>query len=453
MHVVANSTLRPLAVALVLLGVLASGVAPASAMPVFARKYRTSCTTCHVVFPRLNPFGEAFRRNAYRFPDGGDAEAVKEAPIALGNEAQQELWPASVYPGELPRSVPLSLLVDGTASVVRTSGDAASAGHASHDTAEVAAEPVTETRTTPVLATLGGHVGLRSAGTLGDLAAFLASIDIGGHEPIGVERAAITFTPFGPTALHVKAGRFEPALHGVTIHRGMMGHNLDLTTRAAPGHTFGLEPSKTGVELSGVVAGRGAWAVGGLETTRAATAAAKDAYARVEWKLGGMRLDGVGQKPGSAAWRERSLSFGASGYFGHGATTDALTEVVTDDRFLRVGVDVHGVFDDLLVDVVGVRQMHTAPDGSGRFGFDDRSMDLGFAEVSYVVTAMFFPTVRAELARLPGLGWDHLGWTTTAAFHALLRPNLTLRCEAAFGAEPGAHAGFHHAALAFATAF
>ena len=45
------------------------------AIPAFARRYETSCQTCHVAFPRLTPFGEAFRRNGYRFPDGGDATA------------------------------------------------------------------------------------------------------------------------------------------------------------------------------------------------------------------------------------------------------------------------------------------------------------------------------------------------------------------------------------------
>jgi hypothetical protein len=40
----------------------------AQAVPSFARKYQTSCLTCHTVYPVLNPFGEAFRRNGYRFP-------------------------------------------------------------------------------------------------------------------------------------------------------------------------------------------------------------------------------------------------------------------------------------------------------------------------------------------------------------------------------------------------
>jgi hypothetical protein len=49
----------------------------AGAIPAFARKYETSCQTCHVAAPALTPFGEAFRLNGYRFPAGngcGDDE-------------------------------------------------------------------------------------------------------------------------------------------------------------------------------------------------------------------------------------------------------------------------------------------------------------------------------------------------------------------------------------------
>jgi hypothetical protein len=37
----------------------------ASAVPAFARKYGTSCYTCHSGFPARNAFGEAFKNNGY----------------------------------------------------------------------------------------------------------------------------------------------------------------------------------------------------------------------------------------------------------------------------------------------------------------------------------------------------------------------------------------------------
>ena len=57
------------------------------ALPVFARKYHTACSTCHIAFPARNGFGEAFRNNGYRFPDGTDEDMVKEEPIKLGQDA------------------------------------------------------------------------------------------------------------------------------------------------------------------------------------------------------------------------------------------------------------------------------------------------------------------------------------------------------------------------------
>ena len=33
----------------------------ANGIPAFARKYQTSCTTCHDSFPHLNDFGKAFK--------------------------------------------------------------------------------------------------------------------------------------------------------------------------------------------------------------------------------------------------------------------------------------------------------------------------------------------------------------------------------------------------------
>jgi hypothetical protein len=40
----------------------------AEAIPAFARRYKLSCTTCHVAIPRLNDFGEMFAGNGYQMP-------------------------------------------------------------------------------------------------------------------------------------------------------------------------------------------------------------------------------------------------------------------------------------------------------------------------------------------------------------------------------------------------
>ncbi len=83
-------------------------VEQAKAIPVFARKYATSCITCHTIYPKLNDVGEAFRRNGYQFPANEDV-LVKEEPIKLGTDAYKEMFPNSIWPSTLPSIPPVSI--------------------------------------------------------------------------------------------------------------------------------------------------------------------------------------------------------------------------------------------------------------------------------------------------------------------------------------------------------
>ena len=85
---------------------------PSYAIPAFARKYQTSCTTCHNDFPELNDFGEVFKKNGFKFPSD-DETFVKEPPVLLGSKAQKEAFPEAVYPGEIPGFVPVSFRYSG----------------------------------------------------------------------------------------------------------------------------------------------------------------------------------------------------------------------------------------------------------------------------------------------------------------------------------------------------
>ncbi len=73
----------------------------AAAIPAFSRQYGTSCTTCHVDFPKLNDFGKAFKDAGFKFPKD-DESFVKIPPVMLGSPAQKELWPKTVWPGTIP---------------------------------------------------------------------------------------------------------------------------------------------------------------------------------------------------------------------------------------------------------------------------------------------------------------------------------------------------------------
>ncbi len=89
--------------------ILFSSVQNGRAIPAFARKYNTSCSTCHYAFPMLNAFGKAFKENGYRFPGGQDPDMVKEQPISLGAEAYKKVWPAAIWPSDMAGTVPLSI--------------------------------------------------------------------------------------------------------------------------------------------------------------------------------------------------------------------------------------------------------------------------------------------------------------------------------------------------------
>jgi hypothetical protein len=84
----------------------------ASAIPAFSRKYQTSCSTCHNNYPELNDFGEAFKKNGFKFPKD-DEQFVKEPPVLLGAKAQKQAFPEAVYPGEIPGSIPIAFRYSG----------------------------------------------------------------------------------------------------------------------------------------------------------------------------------------------------------------------------------------------------------------------------------------------------------------------------------------------------
>lgn len=65
-------------------------LAPAEAIPAFARKYQANCALCHTNMPRLTVFGQKFLANGYQFPgtSDGDTTAKKildgeQGPVTL----------------------------------------------------------------------------------------------------------------------------------------------------------------------------------------------------------------------------------------------------------------------------------------------------------------------------------------------------------------------------------
>ncbi len=455
---------RPSGTPFVLAALAALWTSPAEAIPTFARRYETTCQTCHLAYPNLTPFGEAFRRNGYRFPDGGDELAEKQSPVALGAEAQRDRFPDVVPPGELPGGVPLSLAFDaqlGLGTHFEAHAPVLGATPAAVVTpAPGSTAPAPTEETHQHLAAAGGHddelalelgglarLRLLSGGTLGDQAAFFAAIAFGGHAAVELERASVVLTPIDPTTLQIEVGALEPELHGVSLHRNLLGHQLRLTTTRVAENAFSPEPSVLAVQLSGVAAGRLGWTAAAARNASPVTGLAPDAYARLEYKFGGMRLDGSAAAAASAPWREQSLRFGVSGYLGRADIAG-----VREDTFWRAGADAHLTWEDLLFAVVVARQTHESPATGDA---ESRTLDLGYTELTYVVYPWLLPTARFELARLDGSGGaggagsadPSLSTIGVAALTMLVRPNLLLRAEGAVGSAEGEHFGFRFATL------
>jgi hypothetical protein len=78
------------------------------AIPAFSRQYNTSCSTCHLDFPKLNDFGKAFKDAGFKFPKDDEA-MIKIPPVMLGAPAQVELWPHTIWPGKIPGQPPIGL--------------------------------------------------------------------------------------------------------------------------------------------------------------------------------------------------------------------------------------------------------------------------------------------------------------------------------------------------------
>ncbi len=96
--------LRDLLIAqLVLMCVLSN---TSHAIPAFARMYGTSCSTCHLDFPKLNDFGKAFKDAGFKFPKD-DESMLKIPPVMLGAPANKELWPKAIWPGTIPGIPPI----------------------------------------------------------------------------------------------------------------------------------------------------------------------------------------------------------------------------------------------------------------------------------------------------------------------------------------------------------
>lgn len=73
-----------------LLGVSVATPADRAPIPYFARRYGVACETCHAIPPKLNAFGEDFRRRGYRAPT---LEPGRTVPLAVWASSRYDALP------------------------------------------------------------------------------------------------------------------------------------------------------------------------------------------------------------------------------------------------------------------------------------------------------------------------------------------------------------------------
>ena len=401
--------------------------APARAIPAFARKYGTSCLTCHTAYPKLTPFGEAFRRNGYRFP-GVDSDYVKQETVPLGQEQNKKTFPESVWPASIPVSVPVAIGANGQMQVYPD---------------KTASVPRQNNGTQFSLDDLVGEGHLWAGAALDDTITLWAELTIagGGAE---VEHAQVLFNDLlGPKHLvNLVVGKGFPTLTSFGAHSSYIA---DQGIANAPvsamflgsADPFVLVDNVTGLELNGVVEGRVDYSLGltsGKNTSTFGSFNSENWYAHVGFKLGGMRLDGEGSTGAEDPlhpWAETALA--VDGYYYHSSehlddllATPAVGPVA--DVASTVGVHGRGQLGSLELNLGYYAQDH----GRGWVNasladYAKVSAGVFYAELSYVVFPWMIPAIRVESISL-----KPSGGTSVSDLHVmpgiafLIRPNLKL---------------------------
>ncbi|MGO9895879.1 MAG: hypothetical protein ACLPX8_16915 [Bryobacteraceae bacterium] len=230
------------------------------AIPPFARKYQTSCQTCHLDFPKLTDFGKAFKDAGFKFP-ADDETYLKEAPVMLGAPANKDSFPNSVWPGTMPGMPPVGLRYN---QFFQYTGS-------NRNQFNSLAAPGTVPGTIPATDFQAGFFSVFTAGNLGSDIAFWVDDDLsvsGDNGAGSLGDAYLKFVNIGRLAklpkdsLSVRAGQFEldlPFTQARTINlspydiyqQTNIGATLPGAQQQNVGNQFSFANAVRGIELSG----------------------------------------------------------------------------------------------------------------------------------------------------------------------------------------------------------
>jgi hypothetical protein len=232
----------------------------AHAIPAFSRQYQTSCSTCHVDFPKLNDFGKAFKDAGFKFPKD-DETYLKVPPVLLGAPGQKDVFPNAIWPGTIPGMPPIGFRMSTFFQV--TGGPRNNFNSVAAPNSVPQFIPATDFET--------GLFSIFSAGNLGSDIAFWVDDDIsvGGRNSVGgLGDGYLKFVNIGrylhlPTdALAFRAGQFEldlPFTQARSINlspydiylESNIGVINSLTNQQNVANQFMFANAAKGIELSG----------------------------------------------------------------------------------------------------------------------------------------------------------------------------------------------------------
>lgn len=330
---------RVVAVFVLITGLILGVASDASALPTFARKYRTSCMTCHAGFFKLNSFGEAFRQNGYVVPGGQDAALVKEEPVELGAEAWKKVFPEAVWPGAVPSNVPISFYAHQRVFVTENTN------------------PTTNFK-------FPHEFKLFGAGTLGNPFSFWFEHNL---QSSTLNRIFLRFNDlfskeswgtwgFLPEdALNLRVGRLDTGTIALPLNvRRTISKPAPYTYEigSASATSWDFSDLQSGFEANGVILRRFLYTAGIVNgLTGAGTPSGvednndeKDGYYRVAYKFGGLSFDGregaggpSGELKQADNWVDNAVTIGQFGYWG--TTRVASSPSIVENDFRRLGVD------------------------------------------------------------------------------------------------------------------
>lgn len=388
------------------------------AIPPFARKYATSCPTCHVVFPKLNQFGRQFRANGYRIPVGEEM-FIKDEPaggqLSLGAKAWKKLFPNAIWPSDIAGTGPIGAFVD---QRIRFKTTERGAGN---EAPRTIFEGIHE-------------VELLVGGTFGERFSFFGDPKLweGTTDATEIGRLYIQYNrspqfnlrfgileprAIGPFSKHRQWIRMEEHLFNKTPTISPGGNDLaKFSFRKSEGFEFfgAKEYGRHGIEYAaGVLSGKNWESAKNSKTYDGGSASwrevdsDKDWYVSLAWKIGGMGVVGLEEDSEELVstdnWQDDSVKLGAFYYNGRtdvpvsfGSLGNADSKIGAN-HFIRTGLTADIFYGDANIMAGAQFMRNTARDFEAPFDQKDFDAMIYEIELDYVVYPWLLPAVRYEL--------------------------------------------------------